>query len=278
MSNDKIDYRFAYGENWARFLTVLNDDRIKQAEHSLREMLQVERLDGKHFLDIGSGSGLFSLAARRLGAKVHSFDYDPQSVACTLELRRRYFPEDVHWIVDQGSALDAAYLESLGTFDIVYSWGVLHHTGAMWLGIENAIGRVVESGQQFIAIYHDQGLKSRCWWLVKWLYDRLPRRLNSIYAYSLGLLTNMLNIIKYTLLLKPGVAFWPLLNGQRKRGMTVMHDLKDWMGGFPYEFATYELLVQYLNRRGLELVYGRPATSLGCHEQVFQRVEQRLKD
>ena len=277
-TNQSEDLRFAFGDNWARYLTVLDEDRIHEAERSLREMLQVVRLDGKRFLDIGSGSGLFSLAARRLGATVHSFDYDPQSVACTAELRRRYFPEDTQWIVEHGSALDAAYLESLGTFDIVYSWGVLHHTGAMWLGIENAISRVAGGGQLFIAIYNDQGFKSRVWWLIKWLYNRLPRPLNLIYAYGLGLLANTLNIIKYTLLLKPMVAISPLLNYRRKRGMSVMHDLIDWMGGFPYEFATYDLLVQYLNCRSFEVVNARVATSLGCHELVFQRIEERLED
>jgi 2-polyprenyl-3-methyl-5-hydroxy-6-metoxy-1,4-benzoquinol methylase len=138
--------RFSFGANWERFLTVLDENRIMEAERSLRQMLQVEQLEGKRFLDIGSGSGLFSLSARRLGAVVHSFDYDPQSVACTSELRRRYSFEDKDWVVEQGSALDSVYLESLGAFDIVYSWGVLHHTGAMWLGIENAIGRVAGGG------------------------------------------------------------------------------------------------------------------------------------
>lgn len=144
ISDDKD--RFAFGANWARFISVLDDDRVLEAERSLREMLGVETLAGKRFLDIGSGSGLFSLAARRLGAQVHSFDYDPQSVACTAELRRRYFPDDGDWQVEQGSVLDGAYLQTLGEFDIVYSWGVLHHTGAMWLGIENAIGRVARGG------------------------------------------------------------------------------------------------------------------------------------
>ncbi|HEX8686718.1 MAG TPA: 50S ribosomal protein L11 methyltransferase, partial [Pyrinomonadaceae bacterium] len=110
--------RFEFGENWSRFLAVLDDERIGKAEESLRAMLEVESLAGRSFLDIGSGSGLFSLAARRLGARVHSFDYDPRSVACARELRRRYFPEDPAWVVEEGSALDADYVRSLGLFDV----------------------------------------------------------------------------------------------------------------------------------------------------------------
>ena len=123
--------RFEFGRNWSRFLSLLDDSRIERAEASLKLMLETDTLDGKSFLDIGSGSGLFSLAARRLGARVHSFDFDPQSVACTKELRRRYFPNDSRWSVDEASALDQSYLASLGSFDVVYSWGVLHHTGRM---------------------------------------------------------------------------------------------------------------------------------------------------
>src|ERR1700685_2678380 len=111
--------RFAFGENWQRFLSVLDDSRILEAEDSLRQMLQVQDLSGKRFLDLGCGSGLFSLAARRLGARVFSLDFDPHSVACASELRRRYFPDDEDWQIEEGSALDAAYLESLGRFDIV---------------------------------------------------------------------------------------------------------------------------------------------------------------
>src|SRR3954452_16953624 len=128
--------RFAFGANWRSFLDGLRSDHVLRAEDSLRSLLGVENLSGWRFLDIGSGSGLFSLAAHRLGAQVHSFDYDPESVACTAELKRRFFPDDPAWTVERGSVLDRDYLAKLGAFDVVYSWGVLHHTGAMWTAIE----------------------------------------------------------------------------------------------------------------------------------------------
>src|SRR5690606_102989 len=130
---------------------------------------------GLRFLDIGSGSGLSSLAARRLGARVHSFDYDPESVACTAELRRRFFPGSPDWTVERGSALDAGYLRGLGSFDIVYSWGVLHHTGRMWEGLANAALPVAEGGRLFVAIYNDTGTQSRRWRWIKRTYNQLPR-------------------------------------------------------------------------------------------------------
>lgn len=168
--------RFKFGANWQEFLAVLNDERIALAEQSLRNMLKVD-LKGKRFLDVGSGSGLFSLAARRLGATVHSFDYDPQSVACTEELRRRYFPNDEKWTVEQGSVLDQDYLKTLGQGDVVYSWGVLHHTGAMWQALENVIPLVRVGGTLFIAIYNYQRISSSVWLRVKRAYNHLPSAL-----------------------------------------------------------------------------------------------------
>jgi 2-polyprenyl-3-methyl-5-hydroxy-6-metoxy-1,4-benzoquinol methylase len=124
--------RFEFGANWKAFLKTLTPERIDVAEHSLIEMLSERPATGQTFLDIGCGSGLFSLAARRLGYSVHSFDFDKQSVACTFSLKEKYFPNDGNWMIEEGSILNKEFLSSLGKFDIVYSWGVLHHTGQMW--------------------------------------------------------------------------------------------------------------------------------------------------
>lgn len=162
--------RFKFGKNWSLFLSSLDEKRIRTAEHSLTEMLELPDLTGKRFLDIGSGSGLFSLAARRLGATVHSFDYDPDSVACTAELKRRFFPSDLLWTVEEGSVLDKKYMDSLGSFDIVYSWGVLHHTGQMWQALDNIWKSVADEGKLFIAIYNDMGSQSNRW---RWINRRV---------------------------------------------------------------------------------------------------------
>jgi len=127
--------RFGFGANWARFLTQVDAERIALAEQSLLNWLERENLEGLRFADVGSGSGLFSLAARNLGATVHAFDYDPQSVGCTQALRERYRPDDEGWIIERGDALDKDYLARLGSFDVVYSWGVLHHTGEKGLSL-----------------------------------------------------------------------------------------------------------------------------------------------
>ncbi|MBM3554994.1 MAG: methyltransferase domain-containing protein, partial [Alphaproteobacteria bacterium] len=166
--------RFAFGANWRLFLAEVDRGRIDQAKATLADMLETKDLAGKRFLDIGCGSGVMSLAASELGADVVSFDFDPDSVACAVEIKNRYRPDATTWRIERGSALDGDYLKGLGTFDVVYSWGVLHHTGAMHAALENAAGAVAPGGRLFIAIYNDQGWISRYWAAIKGLYNRHP--------------------------------------------------------------------------------------------------------
>jgi 2-polyprenyl-6-hydroxyphenyl methylase/3-demethylubiquinone-9 3-methyltransferase len=235
-------------------------------------MLQVENLSNKSFLDVGSGSGIFSLAAKRLGARVHSFDYDPESVACTKELRRRYFSEDSGWIVEEGSVLDANYLQSLGKFDVVYCWGVLHHTGKMWQALQNVSEPVSRDGKLFIAIYNDVGWRSRVWRWIKKTYNHLPRPLKTPFIFLILVPGQSKAVVQSILTgrLNEYIRSWTQYS--KNRGMSRWHDAVDWIGGYPYEVATADALIDFFNAKGFELLQvKRPDYKLGCNELVFAR-------
>ena len=127
----------------------------------------------------------------------------------------------------------------------------------------------------FIAIYNDQGWKSRLWWRIKYFHNKLPGSLKTPFAYGVGMVTNMLVIAKYTLKLKPMVAITPLLEYKTKRGMSLVHDMVDWVGGFPYEVVSYASLKSFFEGRGFKLLNGKEATSIGCHEMVFGAFDVR---
>ncbi|OGW42653.1 MAG: methyltransferase type 12 [Nitrospirae bacterium RBG_16_43_11] len=265
------DARFEFGKNWSRYLSVLNDDRIAAAEDSLKEIFDVNTLEGKTFLDIGSGSGLFSLAAMRLGAaKVHSFDYDPESVACTKKLKRIYFKDAHSWSIEEGSVLDRNYLSKLGGWDVVYSYGVLHHTGAMWQALENIVPLVKRGGKLYIAIYNKQRFMTPVWTKIKKSYVKG----NSITRFWLlvifisyfvlrGVIVDMIRMRN------------PLLRYKEKkfqRGMSMFYDYIDWIGGYPFETARPEEIFVFYRKRGfilekLTTYYG----GFGNNEYLFSQ-------
>jgi 2-polyprenyl-6-hydroxyphenyl methylase/3-demethylubiquinone-9 3-methyltransferase len=200
---------------------------------------------------------------------VHSFDYDPQSVACALELRARYFPQDPGWTIEQGSVLDDAYLARLGSFDVVYSWGVLHHTGVMWQALQNVAELVPRGGKLFIAIYNDQGNISNRWRAVKRTYNRLPGPLRFLVTLPALVLLYWRRTLKDFLRLRPFES-WRLEG--KERGMSPWRDLVDWVGGYPFEVARPEAILDFYVSRGFNL--RKMVTcggSLGCNEFVFIR-------
>lgn len=264
--------RFQFGRNWASFLSVLDERRILEAERSLDEMVGREQIANRTFIDVGSGSGLFSLAAMRLGARrVHSFDYDTDSVACTSELRRQFFPQAAHWTVEQGSVLDADYLRRLGQWDIAYSWGVLHHTGEMWSAIDHVAGLVAPGGRLFIAIYNDQGPWSRYWTAVKRFYNRGKLHQWAVQAVFMTYWAVRGLIVDLVRRKNPRQRYQEY---KADRGMSVRHDWKDWLGGYPFEVASPEAVFDFCQARGFSLskLKTRGGT-VGCNEFVFVHTE-----
>lgn len=237
------------------------EDRIRNVEKLLTGMLGLSDLKGLRFLDAGCGRGLFSLAARRLGAEVVSFDIDPESVACTQELRQRHFHGDASWSVQSGNVLDRAYLSGLGKFDVVYSWGVLHHTGAMWQALSNIIPLVGTKGRLYVAIYNDQGLLTGYWRSVKKLYSRFfmvrPLLLVLHAPYICGLRWIVRRLAGRSTL---------------ERGLPLWRYMQDLFEGYPFEVARPEKVVEFGWSTNLSLErVGLCGGHHGCNEFLFVR-------
>jgi 2-polyprenyl-3-methyl-5-hydroxy-6-metoxy-1,4-benzoquinol methylase len=242
--------RFGFGKNWLSFVNIVDETRIMAARDSLLKALHLPTLSGLTFLDIGCGSGLFSLAACQLGAHVRSFDYDQDSVLATIELRRR-FAADSDWLIEQGSILNAEFASSLGRFDVVYAWGVLHHTGDLWSAIDATTRTVAPSGLLYVSIYNDQGLPTRAMLVAgSTVYLGRYRPLRALRRAVRG----------------RGDAVAP-----RRRGMSRRHDLVDWVGGYPFEVAKPDEVFAFVARSGFELRHLKTVGGgLGCNEFVFR--------
>jgi 2-polyprenyl-6-hydroxyphenyl methylase/3-demethylubiquinone-9 3-methyltransferase len=228
-AGEQVD--FSFGENWSKYVERLTDAKIEQATSSMVEAFAPHELGGSRFIDIGSGSGLFSLAAHRLGAAhILSIDLDPESIACTAFLRSRA-GEPGTWQVVRGSVLDPAFLASLGTADRVYCWGVLHHTGAMWAALDAVLGLIGPGGVGCIALYN-RPRRPGLHMALKRTYNRLPRVLRPLMAGAYAsaqlvrLATTGQNPVRY-------VRSYSVTS----RGMSFWRDVEDWLGGLPYEFA-----------------------------------------
>jgi 2-polyprenyl-3-methyl-5-hydroxy-6-metoxy-1,4-benzoquinol methylase len=264
--------RFAFGSNWRDFAERLDDDRIVAAERHVAERVGKDgRLEGRTFLDIGSGSGVFSLAAVRLGAaQVVSFDFDPDSVQCTRDLRRKHARDAEHWRILQGDVTSREYMAGLGQFDVVYAWGVLHHTGEMWGSLAHAVDAVASEGSLCLALYNDLGIRTKMWRRIKRAYTRSPPAMRPLFLLAFGLPLELRAFAAALAQRKAGgyVREWSRVGN---RGMSRWHDLVDWIGGYPYEAAKPEDAFRFCQERGLRLEWMKTTYSLGNNEFVFRR-------
>lgn len=262
---------FSFGRNWKKFLESLNDRKVQEAKESLLDFLgDKESIKGRSFVDIGCGSGLFSYAAYKLGAaRVVSVDVDEFSVACAEYLKEKE-GNPTNWEIKKGSALSEEFIRSLGKFDIVYSWGVLHHTGDMWRAVDNVVSLVDQEGVFYLALYNKNEKHvfegtSDLWVKLKRVYNsngRITKKaMEAVYTtyHFLGMIFHGINPFSY------------VRNYVALRGMDFFTDIRDWLGGYPYEFASVSEVKYFLERSGLKCRKVREVRSIGCNEYLFLR-------
>jgi len=263
---------FAFGRNWLDYADKIDEARIDRAMDGLCRLSGRPRLDGLSFLDIGCGSGLSALAAVRLGARrVVGVDIDPDSVQAARNVFARFAPG-----VPADFQLCSVFgmtPASLGTFDLVYSWGVLHHTGDMLRAIEVAAALVGPAGELCLALYRKTpycGLWRR---IKRWYSSASPaaqRRARSAYALA-----------RRTVMALQGRDYAAYVKGYGTRGMDYRNDLHDWLGGYPYQSIAADECHALLQRLGFALDREfvkrsrhplRGLLGSGCDEYAFHRL------
>ena len=268
---DDMRITFSFGKNWRDFIHFnLTEERTEDAVRSLMDFLRMRRLNGLTFLDVGCGSGLFSLVACRMGAsEIVSFDYDTLSVKCCEYLREKE-GSPKNWSVSEGSILNSEFLENIKKADIVYSWGVLHHTGNMWQAISNA-GKLVKPGGLFyIAIYNKvEGLFGSSTWLaLKRFYNRrstIGKKIMEIFFISMVIL-KMLATLKNP--------FAEIKKYRKNRGMSFIIDIRDSLGGYPYECASAGEIFNFCKKElGFTLENIKTVNTLSLNEFLFRKPE-----
>ena len=262
--------KFSFGKNWNVFLQSLTDEKVNNAVKSLCNFLSVENLKSKTFIDIGCGSGLFSYAAYLLGAeKIVSIDVDPFSTECCHFLHRKA-NNPANWDIYDGSVLDKNFLNRFPTFDIVYSWGVLHHTGNMVEAIKNSASLTKLNGHYYIAIYNRKaGLFGSDYWIkVKQFYNHSPKIIKLILEYAYMFKFFIAKLCRFKNPIKAIQGYYS------KRGMYWRTDITDWLGGYPYEFGTPEEILKIVdkNSHGFQLIKLEANTELGCSSFLFKKI------
>jgi SAM-dependent methyltransferase len=252
---------FSFGKNWKDYLETVGGEEIDKAKCDIEEWLGVNSVSGRTVLDIGCGSGIHSLSFYLLGARtVHSFDFDEYSVEATRSLWEKE-GKPANWVVSHGSILDAEYLKPFRAgFDIVYSWGVLHHTGSMWEALYNSIRLVKTGGKLWIALYV-KGPQYPDQLALKQKYNASSGLGKKWMIYrTIGRI--MLRRLKHL----DNPFAW---NEKISRGMNVYHDIVDWLGGLPYEVASEDEVVRACRGKGLILERIKAAVEGGCSTYVF---------
>ena len=257
--------QFNFGKNWKNFSEfALSGKKIENARKNFKNLFENITLENKTFLDIGFGQGLSLLIANENGARTFGCDINPLCKE-VLDFNKLKFSitNDIPLIV--GSIIENSTIDKIQQsnnnqlFDIVHSWGVLHHTGDMWKAIETTQKLVNENGILVLAIYNKH-FTSKFWCRIKKIYNSSNRVIRTLLlSFYLPLI-----FLRYLFILKNPMKL--------PRGMSLYYDAIDWLGGFPYEYATIDEISNFMKEKGFSTVKIIKTTGFtGCNEFVFKK-------
>jgi 2-polyprenyl-3-methyl-5-hydroxy-6-metoxy-1,4-benzoquinol methylase len=269
-----VESHFKFGENWSSYSNLIDEDRIRSSVEGLQKLLGNGRVSGKRFLDIGCGSGLHSFAALLLGAKeIVATDLDADSVRTTEKVLAKHAAGKSCRVM-QISVFDlpAQFLSNQlqPDFDVVYSWGVLHHTGAMGEAISKVAAMVKPGGLFAFALYRKTpycGLwrAEKKWYAKTSLRQQEIARAIYVMLFRLGCFVTGRSFKKY------------VAEYKKMRGMEFLHDVHDWLGGYPYESISPPQVDRLLHELGFSLERRFVRSGLtgvlgsGCDEYVYKK-------
>jgi len=263
---------FDFGSNWKYYsAAALTTSRVEGAREAFCGLTFGIELKSRSFLDVGFGQGLTALCAADAGAAVCCLDVNPRC-AEALELTSQFFPpeakEKLNLIV--GSILSSSDVRQLreksgSGYDVVHSWGALHHTGDMQQAFANCAGLVKPGGQLIVAIYN-RHWSSPLWEHIKHFYCRLP---HIGQKTMIGLFVPVIYLAKLLVTRRN-----PL---EKDRGMDFLIDIVDWVGGYPYEYASIDDVRGLGMANGLDLLRIIPAeVPTGCNEFIFFKPHEAI--
>jgi 2-polyprenyl-6-hydroxyphenyl methylase/3-demethylubiquinone-9 3-methyltransferase len=258
--------QFNFGRNWVSFArNVLTVERITQAREDFKRLFDNIPLNNKNFLDVGFGQGLPLLIAKERGACVVGNDINPRCREALAETAGKLHcsTEDIRIVI--GSILDLTTVEEIRNvaknsngYDIVHSWGVLHHTGNMYAALDNIMRLVLPGGHLVIALYN-RHFTSPLWRIIK-----------RVYCMSPASMQKLLIAFYYPVILLAKMAVTRRSPFEQDRGMEFYHNVVDWVGGYPYEYASCSEITGYCSRAGFSCVrLIKAAVPTGCNQFVF---------
>lgn len=153
---DKV-VRAEFSREWFDEIDARFVDAARHFAHDERpfgRIIPFDAITGKKVLEIGCGMGLHTELMARAGAEVTALDISPKSVAATkARLALKGLTADVREV-------DAETLDIQNEYDLIWSWGVIHHSSRTGRVLRNLYGALKPGAQLRFMVYSLDGAEA----------------------------------------------------------------------------------------------------------------------